>query len=88
MPHVLYEQEGLFIVGNSAYDLTSFLLVPYDSIVMKYDPEKAKDLFNYHISACCIYKDCAFGEFVMRWGIFWRTLLSSYHQQIVLVREN
>lgn len=68
-------QRGLFIVGDSAYGLAPYLLVPYDANEMKSDPENAKDGFNYHLSACRIYIECAFGELVMRWGIFWRTLL-------------
>jgi DDE superfamily endonuclease len=41
---------------------------------MNDDPHKAKDAFNYHLSACRIFIECAFGELVMRWGLLWRTL--------------
>ncbi|CAJ1940940.1 unnamed protein product [Cylindrotheca closterium] len=33
-----------------------------------------KDAFNFYLSSCRIYIECAFGELVMRWGILWRTL--------------
>jgi DDE superfamily endonuclease len=65
---------GFFIVGDSAYNLSSFLLTPYDSDDLKDDPHHAKDAFNYHLSSCRILIECAFGELVMRWGILWRTL--------------
>jgi hypothetical protein len=42
---------------------------------MKSDTDHFKDSFNYHLSSCRIFIECAFGELVMRWGIFWRTLL-------------
>jgi DDE superfamily endonuclease len=61
---------GVFIVGDSAYGLTSFLLTPYETEEMRDDPLHAKDSFNYHLSSCRIYIECAFGELVMRWGIF------------------
>jgi DDE superfamily endonuclease len=70
----LYER-GLFIVGDSAYNLTSFLVTPYDTDEVGSDSDHSKDSFNYHLSSCRIYIECAFGELVMRWGIFWRTLL-------------
>jgi DDE superfamily endonuclease len=69
------QSRGLFIVGDSAYGLTPFLMVPYDQDELKEDVNGAKDSFNYHLSSCRIYIECAFGELVMRWGIFWRTLL-------------
>jgi DDE superfamily endonuclease len=65
----------LFIAGDTAYGMTPFMIVPYDMSEMKQDPLQAKDSFNYHLSSCRIYIECAFGELVMRWGIFWRTLL-------------
>jgi DDE superfamily endonuclease len=66
---------GLFLVGDSAYGLASFLLTPYEVDDLKDDPYQARDGFNYNLSCCRIYIECAFGELVMRWGIFWRTLL-------------
>jgi DDE superfamily endonuclease len=70
----LYER-GLFIAGDSAYGLAPFLVTPYEQEELKNDPMHVKDSFNYHLSSCRIYIECAFGELVMRWGIFWRTLL-------------
>jgi len=67
-------KEGLFLVGDSAYPIYSFLQVPYDQQEVENDPVGAKDGCNYHLSADRIYIECAFGELVMRWGIFWRTL--------------
>jgi DDE superfamily endonuclease len=66
---------GIFIAGDTAYSLTPFLIVPYDINELNRDVDGAKDAFNYHLSACRIYIECAFGELVMRFGILWRTLL-------------
>jgi DDE superfamily endonuclease len=65
---------GLFIAGDTAYNLTSFLVTPYETDEIGSDSDHMKDSFNYHLSSCRIYIECAFGELVMRWGIFWRTL--------------
>ena len=58
---------GLYFVGDSAYSIRSFLQVPYDNAV----PQSAEDCFNYHLSTCRIWIECAFGEIDMRWGILW-----------------
>jgi DDE superfamily endonuclease len=71
---VLFEK-GLFIAGDTAYALSPFMITPYSTDEMKNDPMNARDAFNFHLSSCRIYIECAFGELVMRWGIFWRTLL-------------
>jgi DDE superfamily endonuclease len=68
-------ERRLFIVGDSAYSLAPYLLIPYDADQTKQDETGSKDGFNYHLSSCRIYIECAFGELIMRWGIFWRTLL-------------
>jgi DDE superfamily endonuclease len=67
---------GVFIVGDLAYGITSFLVTPFETEEMREDPllVAAKDSFNYHLSSCRIYIECAFGELVMRWGILWRML--------------
>ena len=64
----------MFIAGDSAYAVSPFLLTPYDIEEMKVDVDHAKDSFNFHLSSCRVYIECAFGELVMRWGILWRTL--------------
>jgi DDE superfamily endonuclease len=83
----LLEKE-LFIAGDSAYGLTPFLIVPFeaDELTTQNDPLKAKDSFNFHLSSCCIYIECAFGELVMRWGIFWRTLLFDLKKSIKIIQ--
>ena len=65
---------GLFIAADSAYTLASFTITPYDSDQTGRDDQHRKDAFNYHLSSCRIFIECAFGELVMRWGILWRTL--------------
>lgn len=62
----------LFIVGDSAYNLESFLLVPYNSRQTK--PRSAEDAYNFYHSSCRIHIECAFGEIVMRFGLLWKTL--------------
>ena len=68
------EQQGLFLVGDAAYALASYMMVPYDKTELDDDPLKIRDSFNYYLSACRIFIECAFGELVMRWGMFWRTM--------------
>ena len=61
---------GLYIVGDSAYALRPYLLVPYDNALAK----SSNDVFNYYLSRNRIYVECAFGEIDRRWGFFWRPL--------------
>jgi hypothetical protein len=63
-------QNRLFIVGDSAYNLESFLLVPFD----RPKPQSAEDAYNFYHSSCRIRIECAFGEIVMRFGLLWKTL--------------
>lgn len=63
-------RNSFFIVGDSAYNQESFLLVPYP----RPGPQSMEDSYNYYHSNCRIRIECSFGEIVMRWGIFWRTL--------------
>lgn len=60
----------LFIIGDSAYTLASYLLTPHDNA----SSQSMEDDFNYYHSSCRINIECAFGEIIMRWGIFWRKL--------------
>lgn len=66
----LLEEHGFFFVGDSAYPLSSYLQVPYDSP----SPGSMEDGFNFWLSNSRIRIECAFGELVMRCGIFWRSL--------------
>lgn len=66
----------LFLVGDSAYSLASYLITPYSDATAK----SVEDDFNYYHSSCRINIECSFGEIVMRWGIFWRKLQFSLKQ--------
>ena len=72
---------GLYIVGDSAYAIRSFLLVPFDNA----RPSSDEDSFNYHHSTCRIWVECAFGEIDMRWGIFWRPLQFSLQNNLQVI---
>jgi hypothetical protein len=52
----------LFLVGDSAYDLESFLLVPHEEPA----PFSPEDAYNYYHSNCRIRIECCFGELIMR----------------------
>jgi hypothetical protein len=69
----LYEN-GLFLVGDSAYPLFPFLMTPYSDVSPAADPRGIRDGFNYFESSDRIWIEWSFGELIMRWGIFWRTL--------------
>jgi DDE superfamily endonuclease len=77
---------GCFVVGDSAYAISSFLITPYETEEMRDDPLHSKDAFNYHLSSCRIFIECAFGEVVMRWGILWRTLLFDLKKSAKIVQ--
>ena len=64
---------GLYIVGDSAYAIRSYLLTPYDNAA----PGSKQDSFNFFLSSKRIYSECAFGEIDRRWGIFWKPLEGS-----------
>mmetsp|Transcript_121117 Transcript_121117/g.347969 ORF Transcript_121117/g.347969 Transcript_121117/m.347969 type:complete len:383 (-) Transcript_121117:127-1275(-) len=68
------EAKGLYLVGDSAYNLTPFLLVPYSTDEIRNDTGDMCDAFNFFLSSSRIHIECAFGELVRRWGILWRTL--------------
>ena len=61
-------------MGDSAYNLTPFLLVPYSSDEVSGDRSNMCDAFNFYLSSSRIHIECAFGQMVRRWGILWRTL--------------
>ena len=63
--------KGLYLVGDSAYAIRLYLLVPYDNA----RPGSKEDSFNFFLSSKRIYVECAFGEIDRRWGIFWKPLL-------------
>jgi len=71
---VLLEQQGIYLVGDSAYNLTPFLLVPFSTDEIRNDSGDMCDAFNFFLSSSRINIECAFGELVRRWGILWRTL--------------
>ena len=64
------KKHGFFIVGDSAYPLSPYLQVPYSDA----RPKSDKDAFNFWLSNSRIQIECTFGEFIARFGIFWRTL--------------
>ena len=69
-------QKSLYLVGDSAYSLRSFLLCPYDNAASG----STEDNFNFFLSSQRIYVECAFGEIDRRFGIFWRPLMGSLEQ--------
>jgi hypothetical protein len=50
-------------------------LCPYDKAI----PGSAEDVFNRYVSHHRIMVECAFEEFVMHWGIFWRPLVLDFY---------
>ena len=73
-------EKGLFLAGDSAHNLSPFLVTPYDVDETSADINGERDSFNFHLSSCRIHIECAFGELVMWWGIFWRTLRFDLHK--------
>jgi len=67
-------EEGLHLVGDSACPLTGFLLVPFELPDLQNDATHSLDAFNHCHSSNRICVECAFGEFIMKWGTFWHSL--------------
>ena len=65
----LYEN-GLYLVGDSAYALRGFMMCPYDHATSG----SAEDNFNFFQSSQRIHIECTFGEIYRRFGVFWRPL--------------
>jgi hypothetical protein len=49
-------------------------MTPYSDVSPAADPHGMRDGFNYFESSDRIWIECSFGDLIMRWGIFWRTL--------------
>lgn len=64
------KDKGFFFVGDSAYPLSVYLQVPYSNA----RPGSPQDAFNFWLSNSRIQIECTFGELIMRFGLFWRTL--------------
>ncbi|KAL7531965.1 hypothetical protein ACHAXR_005934 [Thalassiosira sp. AJA248-18] len=64
------KEHGFYTVGDSAYPLSVYLQVPYPNA----KPASAQDAYNFWLSNSRIFIECTFGEFIMRFGLFWRTL--------------
>ena len=53
---------GFFLVGDSAYPITPYLLIPY----LDPEPNTTEEIFNFWLSNSRITIKCTFGELVMR----------------------
>lgn len=56
--------------ADDAYPCSNSLLTPWPGTKLPLD----KDSFNFYQSSLRITVECAFGQFVNRWGVFWRAL--------------
>jgi hypothetical protein len=50
-------------------------MTPYSNVSPEADPYGMHNGFNYYESSDRIWIEYSFGELIIRWGIFWRTLL-------------
>jgi hypothetical protein len=66
------KEHQLFLVGDSAYDLESFLLIPHDDP----SPLSPEDAYNYYHSNCRIRIECCFGELIMRYMVVNSSILT------------
>ena len=67
---------GLYLVGDSAYALRGFMMCPYDNATKG----SVEDSFNFFQSSQRITIECCFGEVYRRWGVFWRPLQGNLDQ--------
>ena len=68
------EENGFYVLGDSLYNLTQFVLVPYLTDKMQNDSGDMCNAYNFFLSLLQISIKCAFGELVRRWGILWQSL--------------
>lgn len=73
--------DQFFFIGDTAYGLKSFLLVPYDNA----RAGSQEDVYNYYHSRARIVVECAFGEIDMRWGIFWKKLNFNLDNSVTII---
>ena len=78
--HELFSK-GLFLLGDSAYAIESFIIPPYDSVRKKTE----EDNFNFYHSSARITVECAFGEISMRWAIFGKRLISTLDNNAAII---
>ncbi len=76
----MYEKVFYFI-GDSAYALKSFLIMPIDNTVH----ETSKDNINFFLSASWIKVKCTFGDIDLHWGIFWKLVFFSLVQNVKVI---
>ena len=74
-------QHSLFIIGDSAYAIESYLIPPYDNAKSK----SVEDTFNYFHSSARITVECTFGELDRRWGIFWKPICYSLKNTCIII---
>ena len=74
-------ENRLFLIGDSAYCIESFLIPPYDNA----RPRTAEDDFNFFHSSARITVECAFGEIDLRWGIFWKRLSCTLDNAAIII---
>ena len=67
MLEVVLVECGLWLAGDSAYHLKGHTMIPYSAAGFMSD----EDNFNFWLSNSRICVECAFGELVWRWGVFW-----------------
>jgi hypothetical protein len=62
------QKKNFFLLGNSAYNISPYLLTPYgqDADIVG----SPKDTFNFWHSNSHICVECAFGELRMQWEFF------------------
>lgn len=75
------EENGFYIITDSAYALRSTVLCPYTHAAHEDD----RDNYNYFHSSSRIVVECAFGEIDMRWGILWKPLSFSLKNNVRVI---
>ena len=74
--------DSYWIAADNAYPLIGSLLKPFQG---NRRADVFEDSFNYHLSSIRVLIENAFGVFIQRWGIFWRTLRYSPAQSTRII---
>ena len=75
---------GFFILGDSAYAIDSFIIVPCPNSKVG----SKEDSFNFFHSSARITIECFFGEIALRWGIFQKPLFYSVDTSMMIIESS
>lgn len=71
-----------YVIGDEGFVNSEQFLTPFSQSMIRNTPHlaNARDSFNFHLSSMRQCIERAFGQYVKRWGIFWRPLSCAFRR--------